>query len=348
MPFDLEQAQDKTCQGVHMSFEKAIDLLKLAEMAAARHIGVSLSDITEEFGCTYRTAQRMTRALEQTFTGVVTHTDDEQRKYWALQHRDLRLLAAQGLGDGELVALEMSIRRAERDGATNEVDALRRVRDRLLAAMPKPHARRTESDAEAILEALGFACRPGPKVTTNERLLSTIAAALRGPFLLSVVYGLKEEDGPARLIEPYGLLLGIRKYLVGKIQGEDDRMRHFRLDRIHAIQIEAQSFNRDPEFNLEDHAARAFASFQSDEEYGEVIWRFRPDAAPVAREFVFHPRQELVDDPDGSLLVRFHASGHLEMAWHLYMWGDAVEVLAPEPLRAMVERHRRGDFPALP
>ena len=46
--------------------------------------------------------------------------------------------------------------------------------------------------------------------------------------------------------------------------------------------------------------------------------------------------------------VRFTASGHLEMAWHLYTWGDAVEVLAPQPLRAMVERHRRGDFPALP
>jgi predicted DNA-binding transcriptional regulator YafY len=331
-----------------MSFEKAVDLLRLAEMAAARHIGVSLAEIAEEFGCTYRTAQRMTRALEQTFPGVVTRTDDEHRKYWTLQHRDLRLLAAQGLRDSDLVALEMSIRRAERDGAVNEVNALRRVRDRLLAAMPKPHARRTESDAEAIMEALGFACRPGPKITTNERLLDTIAAALRGPFLLSIVYGPNEADGSLRLIEPYGLLLGIRKYLVGKIQGADDRMRHFRLDRIHAIQLEAQSFNRDPEFNLEDHAARAFASFQSDREYGQVVWRFRPEATPVAREFVFHPRQELVDEPDGSLLVRFHASGHLEMAWHLYMWGDAVEVVAPDALREMVKTHRRADFPALP
>ena len=331
-----------------MSFEKAIDLLKLAEMAAARHIGVSLAEITEEFGCTYRTAQRMTRALEQTFTGVVTHTDDAQRKYWTIQHRDFLLLAAQGLRDSELVALEMGIRRAERDGATSEVDSLRQVRDRLLAALPKPHARRTESDAEAILESLGFACRPGPKVATNERLLSTISAALRGPFLMSVVYGSGEAGSQPRMIEPYGLLLGIRKYLVGKVQGESDRLRHFRLDRIHSIQIEAQSFNRDPEFSLEDHASRAFASFQSDEEYGEVIWRFSTAAAPTAREFLFHPQQETTEDADGRIIVRFKASGHLEMAWHLYMWGDAVEVLEPNALREMVEKHRRGDFPALP
>jgi predicted DNA-binding transcriptional regulator YafY len=46
--------------------------------------------------------------------------------------------------------------------------------------------------------------------------------------------------------------------------------------------------------------------------------------------------------------VRFTASGHLEMAWHLYQWGDAVEVLAPPALKAMVDGFRRGDFPALP
>ncbi len=47
-------------------------------------------------------------------------------------------------------------------------------------------------------------------------------------------------------------------------------------------------------------------------------------------------------------MVRFRASGWLEMAWHLYQWGDAVEVLAPDGLRALVEGHRRSDFEALP
>jgi predicted DNA-binding transcriptional regulator YafY len=56
----------------------------------------------------------------------------------------------------------------------------------------------------------------------------------------------------------------------------------------------------------------------------------------------------MTDEPDGTLIVRFTASGHLEMAWHLYMWGDAVEVLAPEALWEMVVKHQRGDFPALP
>ena len=67
----------------------------------------------------------------------------------------------QGLRDAELAALEMSIRRAEHEGAAPDAAALRSLRDRLLATMPRPHARRAEADAEALLECLGYACRPG-------------------------------------------------------------------------------------------------------------------------------------------------------------------------------------------
>ncbi len=49
----------------------------------------------------------------------------------------------------------------------------------------------------------------------------------------------------------------------------------------------------------------------------------RSDLAVVARSrrgrrrFLFHPRQRMQGEPDGSLRVSLHASGWLEMAWHL-------------------------------
>jgi predicted DNA-binding transcriptional regulator YafY len=51
---------------------------------------------------------------------------------------------------------------------------------------------------------------------------------------------------------------------------------------------------------------------------------------------------------DGSLIVRFHAAGWLEMAWHLYQWGDKVEVLAPDGLRDYVHHWRRPDLDGMP
>ncbi|MCU0855234.1 MAG: WYL domain-containing protein [Rhodobacteraceae bacterium] len=331
------------------SFSKASDLLRLAEMAASRYRGVALHDIEDAFGVDRRTAQRMTKALEDCFPNVATKVDEQRRKFWTLKGEDARLIHTRGIRDSELAALEIAIRRAEREDATNEVKALTSLRDRLLALMPGPHARRAEADAEAALEAYGFACRPGPRVRVEPGLLATIAEALKAPHRLTITYVGERDNAPReRLVEPYGLLLGTRRYLVAKDIAGDGAFRHFRLDRMTGARLEAQSFARDADFSLERHASRAFGSFHADAEFGEVVWRFNGSAADVARDFVFHPHQEFEEGPDGSLIVRFEACGWLEMAWHLYQWGDRVEVIAPEALRSLVSGHRRNDLLALP
>jgi predicted DNA-binding transcriptional regulator YafY len=50
------------------------------------------------------------------------------------------------------------------------------------------------------------------------------------------------------------------------------------------------------------------------------------------------------DKPDGSLNVRFRAGGMLEMCWHLFRWGDQVEVLAPYGLRKLYGEMLRRTF----
>lgn len=326
---------------------KAIDIMRLAEVAAAQADGISLVQITETFGVNLRTAQRMSKALEAAFPMVEIRIDKDRRKWWKLI--DQKLLHGQGIRDSELSALEMGIRRAERDGAVTEVSALTSLRDRLLATMPSSHARRAEADAEAVLEARGHACRPGPRAKYDSIILGTIDAALKGPFTMQIDYAGAQDASPrTRAIEPYGVLFGMRGYLIAREIGNGSSFRHFRLDRIRKAQLMPSSFKRDPEFDLRAHAARAFGSFHSESELAPVEWRFSPAAAPVARDFLFHPDQEVTTEDDGSLTVRFTAGGWLEMAWHLYQWGDTVEVISPPELRAIVEAHRRPDFPALP
>jgi len=131
-----------------MSFAKARDLLRLAQMAAGRHAGVSLAEIAEEFAVDHRTAQRMARALEDTFPGIEIATGEDRRRRWRLGDAGLGRL--QGVGDAELAALEMSLRAARREGREVDAGALERLRDRLLAQMPPSHARRAEADAEIL------------------------------------------------------------------------------------------------------------------------------------------------------------------------------------------------------
>lgn len=73
-----------------------------------------------------------------------------------------------------------------------------------------------------------------------------------------------------------------------------------------------------------------------------------PSAAAAAREFEFRPNQVVTDEPDSGLIVAFAASGWVEMAWHLYQWGDKLEVIAPAELLELVKGHQRGDVGVFP
>jgi hypothetical protein len=112
-------------------------------------------------------------------------------------------------------------------------------------------------------------------------------------------------------------LFGMRGYLIAREIGTVSQFRQFRLDRISQAVTLPGSFARDAGFDLRTYASRAFGSYHSDAEYGPVEWKFAPVATAVARGFVFHPDQEVETNLDGTLTVRFAASGWLEMAWHL-------------------------------
>ncbi|URI16186.1 helix-turn-helix transcriptional regulator [Brevundimonas albigilva] len=327
-----------------MSFAKAQDLIRLARLAATRRTGIGLDEICEEFDISHRTAQRMTDALETVFTNVEVMDGPDRRRRWRVA--DTMLDRLQTRPETAIEALEIAGRTARGDGRLRHAAALDDLRGGLLVRLTTKDALRTETDVEAVLLAMGSVTRPGPRVNLTPAVLDAVIEGLRGPFRLRLRYG--TEDAPERIIEPHGLLLGHRSYLVARQPARGGDMLNFRMDRILSAQTLDESFSLAPGFSLENYAAQSFGVYQDPAQYDEVIWRFAPHAAARAAEFCFHPKQAVEPQEDGGLIVRFHAAGWLEMAWHLYQWGDAVEVIAPDGLRALIENHRRSDFDALP
>lgn len=324
-----------------MSFNKAQDLIRLAQMAATRRNGMCLDDICAEFDVSHRTAQRMTNALETSFGNVEVRECEGRKRRWRLVDTNLSSLQLRHETGAE--ALEIAARSAQSEGRLRHAKALSDLREGLLSQAPS--RARIEADAEAVLMAMGKVTRPGPRVSLSPTILDAIIEALRGPFRLRVRYN---KDTSPRILEPHGVLLGHRTYLAARDPAKADEVRNFRIDLIHEAETLNESFALHDGFTIEAYAAKAFGVWQDPAQYGEVIWKFRADAAERAAGFQFHPDQELEPQPDGSLIVRFRAAGWLEMAWHLYQWGDAVEVLAPQGLRDMVDGYRRADFAAMP
>jgi predicted DNA-binding transcriptional regulator YafY len=331
-----------------MSFSKAEQLMELASMVAGHRVGITLDDVTERFTCSYRTAQRMIVALETSFPDVVSRIDEEGRKRWRLEgghFRDLMNLTSE-----ELASVDLAIEQFEQAGMEIEAKELKRLKDKILALVPRQTKVRIETDHEALLEARGFIARPGPRPKADEDILNTVAKAIKSCCVLELIYSSHRDQTPKpRKVEVYGLLYGARHYIVGKqLDGGSDRLRTYRLDTVLSATQTDQSYSIPEDFDLHEFANRAFGVYQNDEEYCDIVWKFTPEAAKNAKSYLFHPEQTLEECKDGSVNVRFKASGLLEMCWHLYSWGNHVEVIEPKALREMVQNYRRDDFPAMP
>jgi len=332
-----------------MSFSKAEQLLDLATMVSARKHGVTLDDVCEKFEISLRTAQRMLHTLETRFPEVDTIQGEDGRKRWRMPGGTVRDLVH--ISADELASLDLGIAHLKRNGLNVEAKTAEALREKILSMIPRQRIARLETDHDAILEAQGFVARSGARPRIDEEAAGIIAEAIKACKVLEVEYrSMNDKTAKKRLLSPYGLLSGLRRYLVAHDPSDrrKNAIKTFRMDGIVSVRMTDEFFERPEDFNLQAFANRSFGLYQRDEEYGEVVWRFKPEAAVQAQGFLFHPDQTEETTEDGSLIVRFKASGHLEMAWHLYSWGDKVEVLEPKALRDLVNDHRRSDFPSTP
>ncbi len=207
--------------------------------------------------------------------------------------------------------------------------ALDSISAKLLAAMDKRTRNRIDPDLDLLMQAEGLARRPGPKIKVDPSITAALRSAILANQKIRIRYRTRGSGGISwHKVCPYGFLYGAQPYLIAFSRNPNILdYRHYRLANIIGIEPTDEPFERDENFSLEAFTAQSFGVFQ--EEPFDVVWRFSPDAAADAREYTFHPSQTLEDQPDGSLIVRFRAGGALEMSWHLYTWGDAVEVLEP-------------------
>jgi predicted DNA-binding transcriptional regulator YafY len=323
--------------------EKLAQALDLILTLAASHQGRTVSEIAEELSCSRRTVERLLAAIGQAVGDALEARLDGERKRWRM--RGHRVATMVPLTPTELHEVASAARRLQEDGLPERAALLRAAAHKMQALADERTRRRAEPDLEALLQGEGFAARPGPRVSVPDGVIETLRHALLAQRVVRVRY-LGNSGGAARehLLEPCGLLYGLKPYLLAAKRGKPDAA-VWRLDRIAAAELTEDAFVPREGFDLATLTRDCFGVWR--EAPQDVVLRFDARAAADAAGWRFHPSQSSETAPDGCLLVRFRAGGIEEMANHLATWGDTVEVLSPPALRerlarmgeALVRRH---------
>jgi predicted DNA-binding transcriptional regulator YafY len=140
-------------------------------------------------------------------------------------------------------------------------------------------------------------------------------------------------------VAPFGIIFGRTNYLIGADAG-DAKPKHWRLDRIENPQCLDVTAEPPAGFDLAAFANTPFAYFEGPQE--DVVLRVLPHGMEDFKNYRFHPSQTVEALPAGGAIVRFRASGMLELAWHLFSWGDKIEIIGPASLREQMLSELRG------
>ena len=311
-----------------MRYEQVANLVRLAVRLQGTLGGLTLDEIQDGFSVSRSTAERMRDAVAAAF-GPLDLVDSEDRKRrWRLRSDAVRRLVA--ITPEELADLESAASALERDtGLAERAATLREFATKVRATLHTESLARIESELEALVQAEGLAMRAGPRARLDTGLLSKLREAVTTRRMVEFRYFAQATGRHNRQrVRPLGLLYGNRAFLVASGDWREEP-RLWRLANVSELRITDETFERDPEFDLEQYAKRSFGTFQ--EEPVGVVLRFDAAAARDASTFIFHPDQSTERNDDGSLTVRFEAGGIDEMCWHLFTWGESVTI--EEPLR---------------
>ena len=312
-----------------MAYEKTYDLLDLAIWMQSTREGVSLNEIAERFHVSRRTAERMRDMIMRRFPQTEEVVCENNIKRWYIPQGTLKDFIQ--FSAEELSVLETAASILEDKQLQNKKDIFQNIINKIKANIKSDVFRKIEPDAEALLEAEGFICRPGPKLIIDNQIIAAIRQAILECHQIKITYFNKMSGKTStNTLDPYGFLYGERNHYLVAHHSDGyfgDNVHNFILGNIKSVEILDIPFVPVKNFNLQKYALESFGSYH--EEPFDVEWLFDKEVAEEAAQYIFHPTQTITRNSNGSLTVKFRAGGKLEMDWHLYTWGKHVKVIKP-------------------
>ena len=299
-------------------YSRVTDILELITLMQSKVLGITLTDIQNKFHVSRRTAERLRDTLLIALPQINEIETVGKEKHWGFTSGYM----------SELITFtpdEIAILESIKDGLSFEdkKNSLDKVITKL-KALSRKQLTKIEDAIEIILKSEGVAVSQKPSYKIDVNVLDSIRCAIKENVKIKCKY-----DDRDKVLSPYGIIYGSNAYLIGVEENKPDPY-VYRLHKIKDIEITKDSFDKG-DFDIKEYANHSFGVYQN--EIIKVELLFSQHAAKDVLNYNFHPTQKVKENSDGTVTVKFKASGAYEILWHLFKWGDTVKIISPKSLK---------------
>jgi len=294
--------------------------------------GLTTQELAERCGVCQRTIQR--DLLDLQGEGFWIPLVEENRRWRLMEGAPPMRLPAVQFELGEAMALFLAARLLSRyaDECTPCINSGTRKLASILPPAIGEHVLRTA-------EAMGGK----PTDAQFEAVFDAITRAWAGRRVVHLWYRtadreeLSETNLQPYFIEPSGV--GYATHVIGHAS-HAGALRTFKLERIARAELLDETFKPPADFDPTALLGSAWGIMFGDE-VQVVTLRFSPAVARRVRESIWHPSQELADEPDGGCRLTVRVAEPKEMRPWIRGWGAECVVLAPAWLREEIGEEMR-------
>jgi predicted DNA-binding transcriptional regulator YafY len=286
--------------------------------------------LADEHRVTERTIRRDIEALQEAGFPLYDERAESGRKVWKLIE-GYRQKLAQTFSLAELSALFFSKNLMSFLGGSPFAADLESAFAKIQEALPAkslPYLARVQGL---------FATRPDPWKDYSQKrdvIESLIDATLHQRRARIAYYSFSSKRTKTYTVDPYRVVYyhgGL--YLYARSE-EHREVRTFAVERIQRIEVLDEKFEVPADFDIADYGRGAFGITGGKPEKVEIA--FDAEIAGYIRERVWHESQELVDKPDGSVVLEMNVSPGFELQAWVKSFLPHVRVLSPASLRQSV------------
>lgn len=174
-------------------------------------------------------------------------------------------------------------------------------------------------------------------VPAGEKFLTPIIEAMRDKCVLQMTYQGFGKPRPYTFpIEPYCLKMFKQRWYVLANSPDNDKMRVYALDRIHAIEPTKKKYQFPEDFDAERFFRDAYGVTVLDDQQQpeQIVISIDEGQADYLRTLPLHPSQKEIEPINGYPAFSFYLYPADEFLRELYAYGSALEVHEPKWLRA--------------